>query len=44
MKLKGYKDYYKIRFGNYRAGIRLVNNKFIFERILHRKDIYKFYP
>ena len=43
-KLKGYQNYYRIRFGNYRAGIRLMNNQLIFERLLHRKDIYKFYP
>lgn len=43
-KLKGYKNFYKIRFGNYRAGIRITNSQLIFERILHRKDIYKYYP
>jgi mRNA interferase RelE/StbE len=43
-KLKGYKFYYRIRFGNYRAGIRIQNNMLVFERLLHRKDIYKFFP
>jgi len=43
-KLKGYKNYYRIRFGSYRAGIQLDNNVVCFERLLHRKDIYKFYP
>jgi mRNA interferase RelE/StbE len=43
-KLKGYRNYYKIRFGDYRAGLKLENNILYFERILHRKDIYKFYP
>jgi len=43
-KLKGYKDYYRIRFGDYRAGVKIHNNTLFFERILHRKDIYKFYP
>ena len=43
-KLKGYKNFYRIRFGNYRAGIRIENDILIFERLLHRKDIYKFYP
>ncbi len=43
-KLKGYKYFYRIRFGNYRAGVRIENNILIFERLLHRKDIYKFYP
>jgi mRNA interferase RelE/StbE len=43
-KLKGYKNYYKFRFGNYRIGIKIIYNVLIFERILHRKDIYKYYP
>jgi mRNA interferase RelE/StbE len=42
-KLKGYKYYYRIRFGDYRAGIRIENDVLIFERLLHRKDIYKFF-
>jgi len=43
-KLKGYRNYYKIRFGDYRAGLKFENKTLYFERILHRKDIYKFYP
>lgn len=43
-KLKGYRNFYKIRFGDYRAGLRFENNTLYFERILHRKEIYKFYP
>lgn len=43
-KLKGYKIYYKIRFGDYRIGLKMEGHTLIFERILHRKDIYKFYP
>ena len=43
-KLKGYRNYYKIRFGDYRAGLKFENSTLYFERILHRKDIYKFYP
>ncbi|HEX7585362.1 MAG TPA: type II toxin-antitoxin system RelE/ParE family toxin [Prolixibacteraceae bacterium] len=43
-KLKGYRNYYKIRFGDYRVGLKLEDDTLYFERILHRKDIYKFYP
>lgn len=43
-KLKGYKNYYRLRFGNYRLGISYRNDVFIFERALHRKDIYKYFP
>ena len=43
-RLKGYPGYFKIRFGDYRIGLRIAGNEIIFERILHRKDIYRFYP
>lgn len=43
-KLQGYKNYYKIRFGTYRVGLHFENNTLTFERVLHRKDIYKFFP
>jgi len=43
-KLKGYRNYYKIRFGDYRIGLRYEDDTLIFERVLHRKDIYKYYP
>jgi len=43
-KLQGYKNYYKVRFGNYRVGLKYENNTLTFERVLHRKEIYKFFP
>jgi len=43
-KLKGYRNYHKIRFVDYRTGLKFENNTLCFEQILHRKDIYKFYP
>ncbi|WP_293298820.1 type II toxin-antitoxin system RelE/ParE family toxin [Pedobacter sp. UBA4863] len=43
-KLSGYQHYYKIRFGNYRVGIKLEEETLIFERVLHRKEIYKLFP
>ena len=43
-KLSGYTQYYKIRFGNYRIGLTLVDEQLIFERVLHRKEIYKMFP
>ena len=29
-KMTGYKNYYKIRFGSYRVGLKLENDKIIF--------------
>jgi mRNA interferase RelE/StbE len=43
-KMKGYSPFYKIRFGDYRVGIKYIDKMLIFERVLHRKDIYKYFP
>ncbi len=43
-KLKGELNSYRIRIGNYRVGFFLMKNKIIFKRLLHRKDIYKYFP
>ena len=43
-KMKGYHDYYKIRFGSYRVGIRFSDKILTLERVLHRKEIYKYFP
>ena len=43
-QMKGYPSYYKIRFGQYRVGHKMKDDKPIFERALHRKDIYRYFP
>ncbi len=45
-KLTGYKGFYKVRFGVYRVGIesRDNNRALIIRTVMHRKDIYKFFP
>ncbi len=43
-KLAGHKSAYRVRIGNYRVGFFYENNKIIFARIIHRKDIYKVFP
>lgn len=43
-KLTGYKKIYRIRISDYRIGIELDHSKLIFTRVLHRKDICKFFP
>ena len=42
-KLKGFKFHYRIRVGDYRVGI-FTKMILYFERFIHRKDIYKFFP
>jgi len=43
-KMTGYKNYFKIRFGDYRVGIKKENDVIIIETVKHRKEIYKFFP
>jgi len=43
-KLKDVEDYYRIRVGDYRLGLKFENNKLIILRFLHRKEIYRYFP
>ena len=43
-KLQGFSTFYRARFGDYRVGVRYESNTLIFERVLHRKDIYRYFP
>ena len=43
-KLKGDQNFYKVRFGNYRLGLKLEGEILVLERVLHRKDIYRYFP
>lgn len=43
-KLKGYENAYRIRIGDYRIGIIYDGEIVIFQRVLHRKNIYRYFP
>lgn len=43
-QMKGYPYYYKVRFGQYRIGLKMKDDTAILERALHRKDIYRYFP
>ena len=44
-KLIGFTVYYRIKIGDYRIGLELINpNEIRLITILHRKDIYKKFP
>jgi mRNA interferase RelE/StbE len=43
-KLSGHKSAYRVRIGDYRVGFFYENNKAVFARVIHRKDIYKVFP
>ena len=44
-KMRGYRDYYRIRVGNYRVGCKIgVDKRIIFYRVKKRGEIYKIFP
>jgi len=43
-KMKGYKNAYRIRFGEYRIGFLLENNTIKLSRVMNRKEIYRYFP
>ena len=43
-KLKGFENFYRLRLGNYGLGFLFEDDKIVFLRFLHRKDIYKYFP
>ncbi len=43
-KMVGYTDFYRIKFGNYRIGVRIADNVVYFARFGIRSNIYKIFP
>lgn len=43
-KLSGFKNFYRIRLSDYRIGFKFEKGKITFYRVLHRKEIYKYFP
>ena len=43
-KLKADGNYYRIRVGDYRIGMAVHENIVIFVRVLHRKEVYRYFP
>lgn len=43
-KLVGYQEYYRLRIGDYRVGIKKTENILKLVRVRHRKDIYRYFP
>ncbi|MDD1414652.1 type II toxin-antitoxin system RelE/ParE family toxin [Dolichospermum sp. ST_con] len=42
--MKTANNYYRIRVGNYRIGLSINNDLVTLVRILHRKEIYRYFP
>jgi mRNA interferase RelE/StbE len=43
-KLKNYENAYRIRIGDYRIGCVYDGEIVTFQRVLHRKEIYRYFP
>jgi mRNA interferase RelE/StbE len=43
-KMSGTDGYYRIRIGDYRIGIAVEADVVEFVRVLHRRDLYRFFP
>lgn len=43
-RLKAEGSYYRIRSGSYRLGLIVDGETVIFTRVLHRKEIYRYFP
>ncbi len=43
-KMEGYSNYYRIKLGEYRLGVKLEKSELVLIRFLHRKDIYRRFP
>jgi len=43
-KLSGGRAHYRLRLGDYRLGLVIAGDTVTFVRILHRKDIYRYFP
>ncbi|MDQ6756368.1 MAG: type II toxin-antitoxin system RelE/ParE family toxin [Bacteroidota bacterium] len=43
-KLKGYKNAYRIKLNEYRIGFLVEENVIKLSRVMHRKEIYRYFP
>ncbi|MBD2250559.1 type II toxin-antitoxin system RelE family toxin [Nostoc parmelioides] len=43
-KLKDADSAYRVRVGDYRIGFTVAGDTITFVRVLHRKDIYRYFP
>ena len=43
-KMQGYDGFYKVRFGNYRVSLVIQNETITGKTVMHRREIYKFFP
>ena len=43
-KLVGAGNYFRVRIGDYRIGVTIAAGVLTFVRVLHRKEVYRYFP
>ena len=43
-KIQGFDAFYRIRLGDYWVGVEIAGHEVTFLRVLHRKEIYRYFP
>jgi len=43
-KLRGGGVYYRLRVGDYRLGMTVEDDVVVFVRVLHRREVYRYFP
>ena len=43
-KLRGGGAYYRVRIGDYRVGLATEEGDVVFVRVLHRREVYRYFP
>ena len=42
--IQGKPNFYRLKVGDYRLGVYTQDNIIVFVRVLHRKEIYRYFP
>jgi len=43
-RLRGFGAYYRVRLGDYRVGLAVEEDVVVFVRVLHRREVYRYFP
>jgi mRNA interferase RelE/StbE len=43
-RLRGGGAYYRVRLGDYRVGLAVEEGAVVFVRVLHRREVYRYFP
>lgn len=44
LQMTGQSNFYRIRVGDYRVGVKIIGDEVEFTRFLHRREIYRSFP